>query len=216
MLGTTLDPHTPAYNLQRACGTSLEAARQIALKISNYQIENGMAGGCDSNSDLPITINRQLAKKLLALHDEKKFLSKLNILLSLRPSDLKLDYPAVVEPRTHLSMGEHCEKMVKEWGITRQAQDQLALISHQNGVKAYKEGFYNNLVFEFNKMKGDSILRSDTSLEKLSKLKTAFDLTDKGTLTAGNSSLLTDGAALFFLVSEEYAKRNNHITCKIY
>jgi len=210
VLGTTLDPHTPAYNLQRACGTSLEAARQIALKISNNQIDNGIAGGCDSNSDLPILINRAFTKKLLTLHNEKTFLGKMKILASLRPSDFKLVYPAVVEPRTHLSMGEHCEKMVQEWNISREAQDELALKSHQNGVKAYEQGFYNDLVFEFMQLKRDTILRADTSLEKLAQLKPAFDFTGKGTLTAGNSSPLTDGAAAVFLGSEEYAKANNH------
>lgn len=208
VLGTTLDPHTPAYNLQRACGTSLEAARQIALKISNYQIENGIAGGCDSNSDLPIMVNRSFTKKLITLHNEKNILSKIKILSSFRLSDFKLVYPAVVEPRTHLSMGEHCELMVKEWGITRQAQDQLALKSHQNGVMAYQQGFYDDLVFEFIGLKRDKILRADTSLEKLAKLKTVFDFTDKGTLTAGNSSPLTDGAATVFLASEDYAKHH--------
>lgn len=210
VLGTTLDPHTPAYNLQRACGTSLEAARQIALKIANSQIESGIAGGCDSNSDLPILINRSLTKKLLALHHEKNLLSKIKILASLRPSDFKLVYPAVVEPRTHLSMGEHCEKMVKEWNITRAAQDTLALKSHQNSVLAYDQGFYNDLVIEFLNLKRDNIVRADTSLEKLAKLKTAFDFTNKGTLTAGNSSPLTDGAAAVLLASEEYAKRHNY------
>lgn len=209
VLGTTLDPHTPAYNLQRACGTSLEAAGQVALKISNYQIENGIAGGCDSNSDLPIMVNRALTKKLISLRSAKNILSKIKIIFSLRFPDFKLLYPAVVEPRTHLSMGEHCEKMVKEWGITRQAQDQLSLKSHQNGVKAYEQGFYDDLVFEFMDLKRDGILRADTSLEKLAKLKTAFDFTDKGTLTAGNSSPLTDGAACVFLASEDYAKRND-------
>lgn len=210
VLGTTLDPHTPAYNLQRACGTSLEAAGQIALKISNYKIENGIAGGCDSNSDLPLVVNRALTKKLISLRSAKNILSKINVLASLRPSDFKLLYPAVVEPRTHLSMGEHCEKMVKEWGITRLAQDQLALTSHQNGVMAYEQGFYNDLVFELMGLKRDGILRSDTSLEKLAKLKTVFDLTDKGTITAGNSSPLTDGAATVFLASEDYAKQMNY------
>lgn len=210
VLGTTLDPHTPAYNLQRACGTSLEAARQIALKISNYQIENGVAGGCDSNSDLPILISRALTQKLLELRNAKNILSKIKTLLSFRPSDFKLILPAIVEPRTHLSMGEHCEKMVKEWDITREAQDELALKSHQNGVAAYEQGFYDDLVFEFMNLKRDGILRADTTLQKLSKLKTAFDFTDKGTLTAGNSSPLTDGAATVFLGSEEYAKRHHH------
>jgi acetyl-CoA C-acetyltransferase len=210
VLGTTLDPHTPAYNLQRACGTSLEAARQIALKITNHQIESGIAGGCDSNSDLPILISRSLTKKLLALRAEKSPISKLKRLTSLRPSDFKLILPAVVEPRTHLSMGEHCEKMVKEWNISREAQDELALLSHQHGAKAYTEGFNNDLVFEFMGFKRDGILRDDTSLEKLAKLKPAFDFSGKGTLTAGNSSPLTDGAAAVLMASEDYAKRYNH------
>jgi acetyl-CoA C-acetyltransferase len=210
VLGTTLDPHTPAYNIQRACGTSLEAARQIALKISNHQIESGIAGGCDSNSDLPILISRSLTKKLLAMKNEKNRLSKLKLLTSFRSSDFKLVLPQIVEPRTGLSMGEHCEKMVKEWNISRAAQDELALRSHQNGVKAYQEGFYDDLVFEFMGLKRDGILRSDTSLEKLAKLKTSFDFSDKGTLTAGNSSPLTDGAAAIFMARENYAKQSNH------
>lgn len=210
VLGTTLDPHTPAYNLQRACGTSLEAVRQIALKISNHQIESGIGGGCDSNSDLPVLINQSLRNKLIELRHSKSVLAKMKTLSSLRPSDFKLVFPAVVEPRTGLSMGEHCEKMVKEWNITRQAQDELALISHENGVKAYQEGFYDDLVYEFQKLKKDGTLRNDTTLEKLAKLKTAFDMTERGTLTAGNSSPLTDGAAAVLLSSEEFAKKNNY------
>ena len=189
---------------------SSEAARQIALKISSGQIDNGIAGGCDSNSDLPILINRSLTKKLMRFRNEKNIVSKLKILFSLRPIDFKLIYPAVVEPRTHLSMGEHCERMVQEWHIARLAQDVLALKSHQQGIAAYKEGFYNDLVFEYMGLKQDGTLREDTSLEKLAKLKTAFDLTEKGTLTAGNSSPLTDGAAAVFLASEAYAKQNNY------
>lgn len=209
VLGTTLHPYTPAYNLQRACGTSLEAARQIALKISNYQIDNGIAGGCDSNSDLPIMVRRSLTKKLLAMHQANNIFSKLSIFLSLRPSDFQLIYPSVNEPRTGLSMGEHCELMVKEWKISRQAQDELALISHQNGVKAYQSGFNDDLVFEFMGNQRDGTLRADTSLERLAKLKPAFDKSEHGTLTAGNSSPLTDGAAAVFMASEEDAKRNN-------
>lgn len=209
VLGTTLDPHTPAYNLQRACATSLEAARQIALKIVNGQIDNGIAGGCDSNSDLPIMINRSMTKKMLALHDAKNTYARLKVLLSLRPSDFKLVYPAVTEPRTHLSMGQHCEKMVQEWHITREAQDALALKSHQQGVMAYDQGFNNDLIVEIAGINRDSILRTDTSLKKLAKLKTTFDFTEKGTLTAGNSSPLTDGAAAVFLANEVFAKQNN-------
>lgn len=210
VLGTTLDPHTPAYNVQRACGTSLETTWQIALKIGNYQMENGIAGGVDTNSDLPIMVQRSLAKKLIALHNEKDFWGKLKILFSLRPRDFKPVYPGIVEPRTHLSMGQHCEKMVQEWNIPQAAQDKLALKSHQSGVAAYNEGFYDDLVFEFKGVKRDSILRADTSLEKLAKLKPAFDFTGKGTLTAGNSSPLTDGAAAVLLASEDYATQYNY------
>jgi acetyl-CoA C-acetyltransferase len=117
---------------------------------------------------------------------------------------------AVIEPRTHLSMGQHCEQMVKEWHISRAAQDELALKSHQNSVKAYKTGFYSDLICEFMRINQDTLLRGDTTLEKLAKLKPAFDLSDKGTLTAGNSTPLTDGAATVFLASEEYAKQYNH------
>lgn len=209
ILGTTLDPHTPGYTIQRACGTGLESTLQIALKISNYQIDNGIAGGVDTNSDLPIMIQRSLAHKLLAIRQAKDLTSKLKIITTLRPADFKLNYPAVVEPRTHLSMGQHCEKMVKEWGISRQTQDELALKSHQNAIAAYNEGFYDDLIFEFKAVKRDGIVRADTSLEKLSTLKTAFDFTDKGTLTAGNSSPLTDGAAAVYLASEESAKEQN-------
>ncbi|VVC76058.1 3-ketoacyl-CoA thiolase [Aquicella siphonis] len=209
VLGTTLDPHTPAYTLQRACGTSLETTLQIALKIANYQMENGIAGGVDSNSDMPIMIQKSLAQKLLALKNAASFSDKMKALAALRPADLKPIYPAVVEPRTGLSMGEHCEKMVKEWKISRAEQDELALLSHQNGVKAYEEGFYDGLVFEFMGLKRDGLLRTDTSLEKLASLKTVFDTTEAGTLTAGNSSPLTDGAAAVFLASEESAKAWN-------
>lgn len=210
VLGTALDPHTPAYTLQRACGTSLETTLQIALKISNYQIDSGIAGGVDTNSDLPIMVRRSFAQKLLALYNAKSFSDKLKVLSNIRPSDLKPEFPSVVEPRTGLSMGEHCEKMVKEWNISRQEQDELALKSHQTGVAAYKEGFYDDLVFELNGIKRDGTLRADTTIEKLAKLKPAFDKTEKGTLTAGNSSPLTDGASAILLVSEEYAKQYNH------
>ncbi len=207
VLGTTLDPHTPGYTLQRACGTSLETTLQIALKISNYQMDNGIAGGVDTNSDLPIMIRRSLAHKLLEIRQAKDLASKLKIIATFRPADFKFAYPAVVEPRTHLSMGQHCEKMVQEWGISRQAQDELALKSHQNAVAAYNEGFYDDLVFPFQGLKRDGLVRADTSLEKLAKLKPVFDFTGKGTLTAGNSSPLTDGAAAVYLASEDSAKQ---------
>lgn len=210
VLGSTLNPHTPAYTLQRACGTSLETTLQLALKIANYQCETAIAGGVDTNSDMPIMVQKSLAQKLIALKNAANFAAKMKILISLRPADLAPLYPAVVEPRTHLSMGEHCEKMVKEWKISRQDQDELALISHLNGVKAYTEGFYEDLLFAFKGLTRDGTLRSDTTLEKLAKLKTVFDTSAAGTLTAGNSSPLTDGAAAVFLTSEEAAKEFNY------
>lgn len=209
VLGTLLSPHTPAYTLQRACGTSLETTLQLALKIANYQIETGIAGGVDTNSDLPIMFTRNFAQKLLALHNAKNLSDKLKLISAFRLADLQPQYPAVVEPRTHLSMGEHCEKMVKEWQITRKDQDELALRSHQTGSKAYAEGFYDDLVFELAGVHKDGTLRADTNLEKLGKLKPAFDFTEIGTLTAGNSSPLTDGASAILLASEAAAKEKN-------
>lgn len=209
VLGTLLDPHTPAYNLQRACGTSLETTSQMALKISNYQMDNGIAGGVDTNSDLPLMLSPSLTQKILAFRNAKEMGAKMKILASLRPADFKPQYPAIVEPRTHLSMGEHCELMVREWNISRREQDELALKSHQTGIAAYNEGFYDDLVFEFKGLKRDGTLRADTTLEKLAKLKSVFDPSEKGTLTAGNSSPLTDGAATVLLTSEESAKALN-------
>ncbi len=207
VLGTSLAATTPGYNVQRACGTSLETANQIALKIAAGQIDMGIAGGVDSNSDLPIMVSRKMNRKLLQLNRQKDFAGRLKTILSFRPSDLKPHLPGMAEPRTGLSMGQHCEKMVQEWGITREAQDQIALRSHQTGAKAYLEGFYNDLVFEYCGLKQDGILRADTSLEKLAKLKPAFDFTGKGTLTAGNSSALTDGASAVLLASPDECEK---------
>lgn len=210
VLGTTLDPHTPGYTLQRACGTSLEATLQIALKIANYQIETGIAGGVDTNSDLAITFPRSFVHKLLAFNQAKTFIDKTKVIASFRPGDFKPQFPSIVEPRTHLSMGQHCEKMVKEWNITRQDQDALALKSHQQAIAAYNEKFYDDLIVALKGLKADTFPRANTSIESLAKLKTAFDKSPQGTLTAGNSTPLTDGAAVVFLTSEAAAKENNY------
>lgn len=209
VLGTPLHPHTPAFNLQRACGTSLEAAGLIALKIAAGQIESGIAGGVDTNSDLPIEVAESLAAKLIALNQARSLGDRLQVISSLRPKDLKPRLPAVVEPRTRLSMGQHTEKMVKEWKISREDQDALALASHQTAARAYAEGFYADLVFKFNEVDRDRIVRGDTTLEKLAQLKPAFDRSAAGTLTAGNSSPLTDGSAAVLLASEAEAKARN-------
>ena len=207
VLDSGLDPHTTAYDVQKACGTSLETTLELAHKIALGQIDNAIAGGVDSNSDLPLMVSRSLTQKLLKLKAAKTIGDKLKLIASIRPHDFKVVMPAIVEPHTGLSMGQHCEKMVKEWHISRQAQDELALKSHQNASKAYAEGFYNDLVFEFNGVKADTIPRKDTSLEKLAQLKPAFDFTGTGTLTAGNSSPLTDGASAVLLASGDEAKK---------
>lgn len=210
VLGTTLNPDTPAYTLQRACGTSLETTLQIALKIANYQMDDGIAGGVDSNSDLPVMFRQSFTRILLKLNEAKTPMQKIKAVLSFKPSHFKPQYPSVKEPRTGLSMGEHTEKMVKQWQISRKDQDQLAWISHQKAARAYDEGFYDDLVFDFNGLHRDGTLRPDTTLEKLEKLKPAFDKTATGTLTAGNSTPLTDGSSAVYLVSEDIAKQHRH------
>ncbi|MFN8945773.1 MAG: acetyl-CoA C-acyltransferase, partial [Pseudobdellovibrionaceae bacterium] len=199
VLGTKLHPYTPAFNLQRACGTSLEAAALLALKIANHQIESGIAAGVDTNSDLPFEVSEMFGEKLMQLNLAKTLSERLGIMLSFRPSDLKPKIPAVVEPRTLLSMGQHCELMVQQWKLTQKEQDEIAYHSHQNAVKAYEDGFYTDLVVPFSGVEKDLLVRKETSLEKLAKLKPVFDKTGKGTLTAGNSSPLTDGSSAVLL-----------------
>lgn len=207
VLGSKLHPETPGLNIQRACGTGLEAANIIALKIASGQIESGIAGGTDTNSDVPLIGQRKLTYFLLKLQNAKTFIDKIKVLSSFRLSLLKPQLPAVKEPRTGLSMGEHCELMVKEWGISRAEQDKLAYLSHQNAAKAYDEGFFNELISPINNIKKDTITRKDTSIEKLSRLKPAFDFSDKGTLTAGNSTPLTDGASAVLMGSTEWGEK---------
>jgi len=210
VLGTDLNPHTPGFTLQRACGTSLETTLLLALKIANFQIDDGIAAGVDTNSDFPVSFPRSFAAKLNVIQKAKDFKEKLQAYTAFRPSDLRPQFPEVVEPRTGLSMGQHTEKMVKEWGISRQAQDELTVASHQKAAKAYEEGFYDDLVMDFMGLKKDGIVREDTSMEKLARLKTVFDTSDSGTMTAGNSTPLTDGSSAVYLVSEELAHRNDH------
>lgn len=209
VLGTTLDPRTPAFNLQRACGTSLETINLIALRIASGQIDSGIGGGSDSNSDLPIMVKRKLAWKLIDVNNAKTFGERLSRLLKINFSDWKPVLPNIVEPRTGMSMGQHTEKMVKEWKITREAQDQLSYESHRKASTAYAEGFYDDLLTEYKDVKRDTIVRADTTVEKLSKLKPVFDRSGHGSLTAGNSTVFTDGAGAVFLASEDYAKQNN-------
>jgi acetyl-CoA C-acetyltransferase len=209
VLGTSLDPHTPAYNVQRACGTSLDTTLQLGLRIAGGQIDVGISGGSDTNSDLPLQFRQQLAWKLTDLRAARSFGERLKILSSIRFSDLKPVYPSIVEPRTGLSMGQHTEKMVKEWSIGREEQDALAYHSHMNAAKAWDEGFFSDLVFNFNGVSKDTIIRPDTTPARLANLKPAFDVSGQGTLTAGNSTIYTDGASALLLASEEYAQQQN-------
>lgn len=209
VLGTTLDPRSPAFNVQRACGTSLETINLIALRIASGQIDSGIGGGSDSNSDLPIMLNRKLAWKLIDLNNAKTFSERLSRIFKIRLKDWKPVLPNIVEPRTGMSMGQHTEKMVQAWEITREAQDQLAYESHRKAAAAYAEGFYDDLITEFKNVKRDTIVRADTTLEKLAKLKPAFDKSGAGSLTAGNSTIFTDGAGTVLLSSEAYAQQNN-------
>ncbi len=208
VLGTDLDPHTPAFNVQRACGTSLETINLIALKIAAGQIDSGIGGGSDTNSDLPIMVRRALAWKLIDISQAKSLTERIGRILRIRPGDLKPAYPGIVEPRTGLSMGQHTEKIVKEWKVTRGEQDQLAYESHTKAAKAYEDGFYDSLVAPFRNAKKDMLVRSDTTLEKLAQLKPAFDKSSAGTMTAGNSTAFTDGAGAVLLTSEDYARQH--------
>ncbi len=206
VLASGLHPHTPGYDVQRACGTGLETISQIALKIAAGQIDVGIGGGVDTNSDIQAVYPHEFTWSLLKVQSAKTIFEKLQRIFALKFSYLKPQFPAVMEPQTKLSMGQHTELMVKEWGISRADQDQLALESHQKAAKAYSEGFYQDLVHEFSGLTKDALVRADTALEKLAKLRTAFDKSEKGTLTAGNSTALTDGASVVLLASEEYAK----------
>lgn len=210
-LDSGLAPQTPAYDVQQACATSLETAIAVGNKIAAGQIEVGIAGGVDSSSDAPVSLQDSLRKLILKINRAKTNGEKFKLLAQLRPSMFKPSVPNVNERRTGMSMGEHTELMVKQWGITREAQDELALASHLNAARAYKEGFYSDLLVPFKGLERDNNLRGDSTIEKLAKLKPAFDKTSgKGTLTAGNSTPLTDGAAALLLSSEEWAAANGH------
>lgn len=209
VMDSGLSPMTPATDLQKACGTSLEAVIQVANKIALGQIDSGIAGGVDTNSDVPIEFKKKFSDRLLALSNARSFGHKLKALKGFSPAELMPKIPAVKEPRTGKSMGESCEEMAKTWKIKREDQDQLAFTSTNNAAQAYEAGFYDDLVIEFRGHKKDGVLRVGTPLEKLAKLKPAFDkISGEGTLTAANSTALTDGASCVFLCSEEYAKEN--------
>ena len=207
VLSSGLDPHTPGVDLQRACGTSLDAAILIGNKIALGQIDSGLAGGADSISDAPITYPRSYQQLLLASARGRTLSQRVAPWLQLRPKHFKPVLPAVVEPRTGLSMGQSTELMAKQWEISRTDQDQLAYESHMKAAAAWRDGFFDDLVVEYLGLKVDNNMRTDTSVEKLAKLHPSFE--KNGTITAGNSTPLTDGASAVLLASEEWAAQHH-------
>ncbi len=209
VLSTTLSRDTPAFDIQQACGTGLEAAMLVANKIALGHIECGIAGGVDTTSDAPIGLNEKLRKILLEASRAKTMPQRLTALAKVRPQMLlQPALPRNGEPRTGLSMGEHCELMAMEWDIAREDQDALALASHQNLARAYDEGFFTDLMTPYKGVAKDNNLRADLTIEKLRSLKPCFDKKvrpEQGTLTPGNSTPLTDGASAVLLASEEWA-----------
>jgi acetyl-CoA C-acetyltransferase len=209
VLGSGLSADTPGLDLQRACGTSLEAAILLANKIALGQIDCAIAAGVDTVSDPPVVYPRSFQQRLLRSYRGKKFLERVVPWTGLRPKDLRPVLPGIAEPRTGLSMGESTELMVKTWGITRTEQDQLALESHQKAAAAYASGFYKELVRDYLGVARDNNIRDDTTLDKLAKLKPVFDISGAGTLTAGNSTPMTDGASAVLLASEAWARERD-------
>jgi acetyl-CoA C-acetyltransferase len=208
VLGTRLDPHTPAYDVQQACGTGLEATILVANKIALGQIDSAIAGGFDTTSDAPIAVNEDLRQVLLQVNRAKSGAARLKALTKLRPQQIVPQIPQNAEPRTGLSMGAHAAIMAKDWGVTREEQDELTVASHRNLAAAYDTGFLDDLVTPFLGLERDQNLRPDTSVEKLAKLKPVFGGED-GTMTAGNSTPLSDGASAVLLASEDWAAAHN-------
>jgi len=206
VLGSSLDAHTPACDLQQACGTGLQAAIYISNKIALGQIDSGIAGGADTSSDAPLVISERLRKAILASSFAKSTAARAKALTSIRPADLMPAQPQNSEPRTGLSMGDHMAITAKKWGIGREAQDELAMNSHHNLADAYETGFFDDLMTGYLGLAKDANLRPESSLEKLGSLKPVFGKgDDDATMTAGNSTPLTDGASVVLLGSEEWA-----------
>ncbi|HET6627216.1 MAG TPA: acetyl-CoA C-acetyltransferase [Nocardioidaceae bacterium] len=207
VLGSKLAPETPAYDIQQACDTGIQAATLVANKIALGQIEVGIAGGTDTTSDAPIAVNEKLRKILLEANRAKSLQGRLAALAKVRPAYLAPAIPQNLEPRTGLSMGESAALTALEWDIGREEQDELAVASHHKLAAAYDRGFLDDLVTPFQGVERDQNLRPDSSLEKLAKLKPVFGKGEAATMTAANSTPLTDGASAVLLASEEYAKQ---------
>jgi acetyl-CoA C-acetyltransferase len=208
VLGSKLAATTPAYDLQQACGTGLEAAILVGNKIALGQIDAGIAGGVDTASDAPIAVNDHLRNILLDLNRAKTYPDRLKVLARVRPKDVVPEIPRNAEPRTRKSMGDHAALTALEWGITREAQDELAYRSHVNLAKGYDRGFQQDLITPYLGLEKDQNLRPDTTLEKLAKLKPVFGKGETATMTAGNSTPLTDGASTVLLSTDEWAEEH--------
>jgi len=206
VLGTSLKPSTPGVTMMQACGTSLQAAMGIAAKIATGQIDSGIAVGSDTTSDPPVVFSKKFAKRLTEMSTKKSALDRLKVFSGFNPVELMPQPPATSEPRTGLSMGQHCELMAKKWKVPRAEQDKLAYESHKKAAEAYVSGYMDDLVVPCAGVFRDNNIREDISLDKLATLKTAFDKSDAATLTAANSTPLTDGAAAVLLASEDWAR----------
>ena len=208
VLGSKLAAETPATDIQQACGTGLQAAIQVANKIALGQIEVGIAGGTDTTSDAPVAISDKLRKKLMKVNAARDTAGRLKALGAIRPGDIGLEIPQNGEPRTGLSMGEHAALTALEWQVGREEQDELAATSHQRLAAAYDAGFLDDQITPFRGLERDYNLRPDSSAEKLAKLKPVFGKGEAATMTAGNSTPLTDGASVVLLASEEWAEEH--------
>jgi acetyl-CoA C-acetyltransferase len=209
VLGSALDHSSPAHDVQQACDTGIQAAITVANKIKLGEIDAGIAGGVDTTSDAPIAVNEGLRHVLLEANRAKSLTDRVKLLGSLRPGQIVPEIPRNEEPRSGLSMGEHQARTTARWGISREAQDELAAASHQHLAAAYDRGFFDDLMTPFMGVTRDQNLRPDSSAEKLAKLKPVFGDRESGTMTAGNSTPLTDGAAVVLMASEEWAKERD-------
>ncbi len=207
LLSTSLSPLTPGITMQQACGTSLQAAMSIGAKIASGQIECGIAAGTDTTSDPPITFGHKFSQRLVKLGAARSTKQRMKAFKGFSPAELKPVLPANGEPRTGMSMGQHCERMAREWKISRVDQDQLSQESHHKAAAAYDAGFFDECVIPWGGVSRDNNIRPDTSLNKLASLRTAFSTGPEATLTAGNSTPLTDGAAAILLASEDWATK---------